>query len=104
MVLEVVASFNSLVVWGLATSRVCNTSAKRRYGMHYRKRTVIFVNGTFLDKLGKLCKCTRDHVILFGWKSLTKPKTMMSTCKSGEYPTALCREWAKLVVNYLNRG
>ena len=69
-----------------------------RFGEPYRKRTSVWVAGSFLRGLNQTCQGGHQHVQLSGWKN-RKNLTLKnrSTKGTSEYPRRLCVKWAELL-------
>lgn len=73
-----------------------------RFGEAYRKRTSVWVSGTFLRELNKTCTGDHEHIQLSGWRNLKKVGSKNRPTKgTSKYPKQLCSEWANLVKKHL---
>ena len=77
-----------------------------QFGMPYRKRTTIFTwspgGENFLAELAIPCTCKGHAVSLSGW-SHDHSKRFSTKGGSAAYPPALCKAWARAVVQHLKR-
>ena len=77
-----------------------------QYGMPYRKRTTLFTwspgGEQFLAELGIPCTCKGHAQTLSNWDYRTS-KRLPTKGGSAAYPPALCKAWARAVVQHLKR-
>ena len=73
-----------------------------QYGEAFKKRTTLYVSGSFLRPLQKLCDGKHAHVALSGWRDLARPtQKRRRTADAAAYVPMLCQEWATAVKNHL---